>query len=145
MRLVAIALATALSACASTYVANPDDPVDMAAELGNRGKRYVGMGEVCDGAVGGAHRDAITQTIRAEQRNLGVLAGLVERAHRGHATDELRAHMAAQLSTHGVSAAQFCSEVVSQANDELGARSQQVQRMPAAPPDPMHYARLWID
>jgi|GEM_PF-3177825 len=143
MRLVAIGLACALSACASTYAPNPADPVDMAAELGNRGRAYVGMGEVCDAAAGGAHRQAIAATIRAEQQNLGVLAGLVERAHRGHASDEFRAHMASQISRHGVTPAEFCGEVVRQARDELSARSDQVQNMPAAPPSAMEYARLW--
>lgn len=145
MRLVAIVLACALSACASTYAANPEDPVDMAAELGNRGKLYVGMGEVCDTAIGGAHREAVTQAIRAEQQNLGVLSGLVERAHRGHASDELAAHMATQMNVHNISAERFCGETLRQARYEISARSQQVQQMPPLAPNPMDYARLWID
>ncbi|HYD87986.1 MAG TPA: hypothetical protein VEA80_10960 [Vitreimonas sp.] len=143
MRLVAIGMACALSACASTYAPNPNDPVDMAAELGNRGKLYVGMGEVCDSAVGGAHREAIVQTVRAEQQDLGVLAGLVQRAYSGHATDELAAHMAAQLGVHDIGAATFCAEVVSQARAELSTRADSVRQMPVSPSDPMDYARLW--
>jgi len=144
MRLIALGFACLLSACASTYAANPSDPVDMAAELGNRGQRYVGMGEVCDTAAGGGHRQAIVQTIRAEQQQLGVLSGLVERAYRGRATDELAAHMATQMRTHNVSAAHFCGEVVRQAAVEMSQRTENIQTLTVTP-DPFDYARLWID
>lgn len=129
MRLIALGAMCVLSACASSYVANPNDPVDMAAELGNRGRQYVGMGEVCDANAGGAHRAAIVQALQHQQPRLGVLAGLVNRAYRGRASDELAAHMSQQLSAHGLTAPQFCAEVVQQAQAEATERTTQILAM----------------
>jgi hypothetical protein len=126
MRLVALGAVLLLSACASTYAANPNDPVDMAAELGNRGRQYVGMGEVCDTAAGGAHRAAIVHAVQSEQQRLGVLAGLVDRAYRGHASNELAAHMSQEMSAHGVTAPAFCAEVVQQAQAEISQRGMHI-------------------
>jgi hypothetical protein len=123
MRLIALAAASLLSACASTYVANPNDPVDMAAELGNRGRQYVGMGETCDMAAGGGHRLAVERSLQSEQQRLGVLAGLVDRAYAGRASDELNGHMQTQMRTHGLTAAQFCDEVVAQAQTDMNTRA----------------------
>src|SRR5262245_46023564 len=77
MRLIALGLICALTACASTYVANPNDAVEMAGELGDRGRDYVGLGEACDTADGGGHRAAIVSAVQMQQQRLGVLADLV--------------------------------------------------------------------
>lgn len=140
MKRSAIALAVLVSACASTYAANPNDPVDMAAELGNRGRDYVGMGEVCDRAAGGAHRAAIVQVIQAQQARLGVLSDLVNRAYWGRATPELAAHMQAEMGAHGLTPVQFCGDVVTQANAELSQRADYVLTL-SPQPDLMFYAR----
>jgi hypothetical protein len=140
MKRIAIALACLVSACASTYAANPNDPVDMAAELGNRGRAYVGMGEVCDRAAGGGHRAAIVQAVQAQQERLGVLSGLVNRAYRGRATPQLTAHMQAEMGAHGLTPAQFCGEVVAQAEAELSDRATLVLTL-SPQPDLLYYAR----
>jgi hypothetical protein len=126
MRLAALGMLVLLSACASTRAADLNDPVDMAAALGDVGQQYVGMGEVCDAQAGSGYRDAIVQTVRSEQRRLGALSDLVNRAYRGHASLELSAHLQAQTSAHNVSAASFCSAVVAQARSDLNARASHV-------------------
>lgn len=140
MKQIAVVLACLASACASTYAPNPVDPVDMAAALGDRGRAYVGMGEVCDAAAGGGHREAIVQTVELQQQRLGVLAGLVNRAYRGRASEELTAHMQAQMSMHGLSAEQFCSEVVAQADKELTQRAAYILTL-SPQHDIMYYVR----
>lgn len=140
MKRIAIALACLVSACASTYAANPNDPVDMAAELGNRGREYVGMGEVCDSAAGGAHRAAIVQVVQSQQQRLGVLAGLVDRAYRGRASEGLVHHMHAQMNAHGLTAVQFCGAVVAQAEADLSERARHILTL-STQPDLMYYAR----
>jgi len=123
MRLSALGLACLLAACASTYAANPNDPVDMAAELGNRGRQYVSMGEVCDAQAGGAHRQAVVSAIRAEQIKLGVLSGLVNRAYRGRASEELAGHMQSQMNAQGMSMGVYCETMVRQARAEVADRT----------------------
>lgn len=140
MKRMAIALAFLASACASTYAANPNDPVDMAAELGNRGREFVGMGDVCDGAAGGAHRAAIVHALQAEQARLGPLAPFVNRAYEGRASAELVHHMHAELNAHGLTANQFCTEVVRQAQAEASERTTHILTL-APQPDLMYYAR----
>jgi hypothetical protein len=140
MKKIAVVLACLASACASTYAPNPADPVDMAAALGDRGRAYVGMGEVCDAAAGGGHRDAIVQTVELQQQRLGVLAGLVDRAYRGRASEELTAHMHTQMSTHGLTAEQFCSEVVAQADKDLTQRAAYILTL-SPQHDIMYYVR----
>jgi hypothetical protein len=140
MKQIALSLAVLASACASSYAPDPADPVDMAAELGNRARAYVGMGEVCDTATGGAHRAAIVQIVQTDQERLGVLADLVNRAYRGRATEELMGHMRAQMTSHGLSAEQFCTEVVAQAEAELDARTTDVLALPTYH-DIMYYVR----
>lgn len=133
MKRIAIGLVCLLSACASTYAANPSDPVDMAAELGNRGQRYVGMGQVCDGAVGAGHHRAIVETIRLEQSRLGTLSGLVNRAYRGRADNDLAVHMSNRMGVHNVSAPEFCAEVVRQARVEMHQRANHVLSLSYGP------------
>jgi hypothetical protein len=140
MKRIAFTLVCLASACASTYQPDPRDPVDMAAALGERGRAYIGMGEACDGAAGGAHRAAIVQAIEAQQRRLGVLADLVNRAYRGRASEELVHHMQAQMNAHGLTAAQFCGEVVTQAEAELSQRATYILTL-TPQPDLMYYAR----
>jgi hypothetical protein len=140
MKQIAIVLACAASACASTYAANPYDPVDMAAALGDRGRAYIGMGEACDAAAGAGHRDAIVQTVELQQQRLGVLAGLVNRAYRGRASEELIGHMRAQMRTHRLTAEQFCSEVVAQADEELSQRTAYILTL-SPQHDIMYYVR----
>jgi hypothetical protein len=140
MKQITIVLACMASACASTYAPNPADPVDMAAALGDRGRAYVGMGEACDAVASGGHRDAIVQTVELQQQRLGVLAGLVNRAYRGHASEDLIGHMHAQMSTHGLTAEQFCSEVVAQADEELSQRAAYILTL-SPQPDIMYYVR----
>jgi hypothetical protein len=123
MKLKALGLACMLTACASTYAANPNDPVDMAAELGNRGRQYVGMGEVCDGIASVGHRQAVVDTLRTEQAKLGVLSGLVNRAYRGSASDELAQNMYMQMSARGQAPGEFCTAVVTQAQAEMRDRT----------------------
>jgi hypothetical protein len=123
IRVLALAAACTLSACASTYVANPNDPVDMAAALGDRGAQYVGMGAVCDANAGGDYRRTMTELVALEQNRLGVLRGLVNRAYHGEATDALRAHMQVEMAENGLSAAEFCSEAVQQARVDLNQRA----------------------
>lgn len=121
MRLIALALVCALSACASAFVANPNDPVDMTAELGNRARDYVGMGEACDATAGDGHRATIVQEVRAQQQQLGVLAELVNRAYRGHATPELTARVRAD--------AQSCEGLAAQAQGDLSQRTMSILSM----------------
>lgn len=140
MKQIAVVLACFASACASTHGPNPADPVDMAAALGDRGRAYVGMGEACDLAAGPGHRDAIVQTIELQQQQLGVLAGLLNRAYRGRNSEEFTNHMQAQMSAHGLTAAQFCSEVLVQANEDLGKRTAYILTL-SPQHDIMHYVR----
>jgi hypothetical protein len=140
MKQIAVVLACAASACASTYAPNPHDPVDMAAALGDRGRAYVGMGEACDAAAGGGHRDAIVETVMAQQQRLGVLADLLNRAYRGRASEELIGHMHMQMSTHGLTAEQFCSEVVAQADKDLSQRAAYILTL-SPQHDIMYYVR----
>jgi hypothetical protein len=140
MRLSALALACILSACASTYAANPNDPVDMAAELGDRGRQYIGMGEICDASAGGAHRQAIVTSLQTEQVKLGVLSGLVNRAYRGHATDELAHHMRTQMHAQGVTMADYCAAVVTQAQVEVRERAAYILSLTTRP-DLDYFAR----
>jgi hypothetical protein len=146
MRALVLAAACALSACASTYAANPNDPVDMAAALGDRGAQYVGLGAVCDANAGGEYRSAMAQTVAHEQERLGVLRGLVSRAYRGRPTDALRTHMASQMMQNGLSAAEFCSEAVRQAQADLKNRADYILAL-STPPLTMREARDrgWID
>lgn len=123
MRALVLALACMTGACASTYAANPNDPVDMAAQLGDRGRQYVGMGEVCDIATSGGRHQAIIEALRHQQQRLGSLSDLVDRAYRGTATEELSTHMQAQMRTHGLSAPEFCDAVVQQARAEFSRRT----------------------
>ena len=140
MKQFAVVLACLASACASTYAPNPADPVDMAAALGDRARDYVGMGEVCDAAAGGGHRDAIVQTVELQQQRLGVLAGLVSRAYSGRASEELTAHMHAQMSTHGLTAEQFCTEMLAQADEDLSKRTEYIRTL-SPQHDIMYYVR----
>jgi hypothetical protein len=126
MRLIALGLLVLAAGCVSTRAMNPTDPVDMAAELGDLGWQYVGMGEVCDAQVAGGRRAAIVQIVQNEQQRLGALSDLVNRAYRGHATPELSAHLQAQTSAHQVSTAAFCAAVVAQARADLSARATHV-------------------
>lgn len=123
MRLRAIALACLLGACASTYAAHPNDPVDMAAELGNRGRQYMAMGEVCDAAANGAYRQAVAEALHAQQQRLGVLAGLVQRAYRARATHEHMALLQTEMRAQGHSAAEYCSAMVRRAQVEAQQRT----------------------
>lgn len=123
MRLFALGMILLASACAPTYALNPNDPVDMATDLGNRGRDYVGMGETCDSAAAGGHRAAIVQAVQHEQQRLGVLAGLVNRAYRGHGSEAFAAHLNQQTSAHGLTADAFCAHVVQQAQSDLTART----------------------
>ena len=140
MKHIAIVLTCLASACASTYAPNPADPVDMAAALGDRGRAYVGMGEVCDAAAGPGYRDAIVQTIEFQQQRLGVLAGLLNRAYRGQASEELTNHMHAQMSAHGLTAEQFCNDVVEQADEDLNKRAAYILTL-SPQHDIMYYVR----
>lgn len=140
MKQIAVVLACLASACASAYAPNPADPVDMAAALGDRGRAYVGMGEACDAAAGPGHREAIVQTIELQQQRLGVLAGLLNRAFRGQVSEELTNHMHAQMSAHGLTAEQFCSEVVAQADEDLSKRTAYILTL-SPQHDIMYYVR----
>lgn len=140
MKRVAFILACLTSACASTFAGNPNDPVDMAAELGNRGRAYVGMAEVCDATAGSGHREAVVRTIADQQQRLGVLSGLVNRAYAGHASEDFATHMQTQMNAHGLSAERFCGEVVAQAKDELSQRATHILALPTYH-DIMYYAR----
>jgi hypothetical protein len=141
MKRLALSLACFASACASTYAANPNDPVDMAAELGDRGRQYVAMGEICDVAAEGAYKQTIVETLQTEQARLGALSGLMNRAYRGTASRELVVHMQAQMSEHGLSASEFCAEVVHQAQTESNLRATQILAM-TGEIDVMAYARM---
>jgi hypothetical protein len=141
MKRIALVLACLVSACASSLAANPNDPVDMAADLGNRASRYVGMGEVCDAAAGGGYRAAIEQTVESQQDLLGPLSGLVDRAYNGRASRELVTHMQSQMQAHNLSAAQFCTEVVRQADADLSQRTAYILMLGNGAPDTMMYAR----
>lgn len=127
MRAVALGLIVLLSACAGTRAADQSDAVEMAAAFGEAGRAYVGMGEVCDASVGGAHRAAMVQAVQVEQPKLGVLSDLANRAYRGHASPELSAHLQAQ--TRVMSAAAFCEGAVRQARADLAARAMQVSAL----------------
>jgi hypothetical protein len=140
MKQIAVVLACLASACATSYAPNPADPVEMAAALGDRGRAYVGMGEACDAAAGAGHRDAIAQTVELQQQRLGVLAGLLDRAYRGRASEELVGHMHMQMSMHGLTAEQFCTEVVAQADEELSQRATYILTL-RPQPDIMYYVR----
>jgi hypothetical protein len=140
MKQIAVVLACVASACASTYAPNPNDPIDMAAALGDRGRAYVGMGEACDAAAGGGYRDAIVETVVTQQERLGVLADLLPRAYRGRASEELIGHMHMQMSTHNLTAEQFCSEVVAQADDDLSQRAAYILTL-SPQHDIMYYVR----
>jgi hypothetical protein len=131
MRLMALGMMVLLSACVSSRVADINDPVDMAAALGDVGQRYVGMGEVCDAQAGAGYRAAIVQTVESEQQRLGALSDLLNRAYRGHASPELSAHLQQQASAHNVSAASFCSAVVAQARSDLNVRANHVLTLTA--------------
>lgn len=126
MRALVLAAAFLVAACASTYAANPDDPVGMAGALGDRGAQYVGLGAECDARAGGEYRRTMSEIVDAEQARLGVLRGLANRAHRGQPTDALRAHMQAEMLENGLSAAEFCSEAVRQAQADLGRRTDRI-------------------
>jgi len=129
MRLKAIGLACLVSACASTYAPNPNDPVDMAAELGNRGRHYVAMGAVCDAVAGGQYRRTVSDSVRVQQQRLGVLSSLVERAHRGQASPALLASMQDQMRQRGLSAAEYCADMLRQAELETAQRASRILAM----------------
>lgn len=129
MRQAAFGLVVLASACA-TYAPNPNDPVDMAAELGNRGRYYMAMGEVCDTAAGGQYRQMMADTIGAQQQRLGVLSDLVDRAYRARASAEHAAHLQAQMRERGYSAAEYCSELTRQAEAEARDRAMRILATP---------------
>jgi uncharacterized protein YijF (DUF1287 family) len=140
MKRLAIVLTALASACATALEPNPADPVDMAADLGNRARHYVGMGEACDAAAADGYRASIVAIVEKQQERLGVLADLVNRAYRGRATEDLIQHMQTQMSTHQISASAFCDEVVVQAATDLDARATHVLTL-TPQHDIMYYVR----
>lgn len=141
MRVFALAAVCLLTACASTYTPDPRDPVDMAGDLGNRAREYVGLGDVCNTrSPGGLYRQVILETVEAEQAALGPLGGLMERARRGRATPEREAFVSERMLAGGYSAAEYCNEMVVEAQAVISNRAAQIRSL-SARPDLMQYAR----
>jgi len=141
MRVFVLAAVCLLTACASTYTPDPRDPVDMAGDLGNRAREYVGLGDVCNTrSPGGIYRQVILESVVEAQEALGPLGGLVERAHSGRATPARDQFVATQMFAGGYSASEYCNEMVVEAQAVIANRTADIRRL-SARPDLMQYAR----
>lgn len=105
----------------------------MAAALGDRGERYMGLSSVCDRVGGGDYGERMAQLIARQQDRLGMLRGLVNRAYRGQPDEALRTHMQQQMARHQLTATQFCDAALRQAQEEFSQRTDAILALGAAP------------